>query len=55
MKWLLIWLLVQGDMVYMKAGGVFYNVEECEIARLMVPRERNIESICIETDQLGGA
>ena len=55
MKWLLVWLLVQGDVVWMKAGGVFYNAEVCETARLMAPQERNIGSICIETDQLGGA
>lgn len=54
MKWLLIWLLVQGDVVYMKLGGIFYNAEDCEITRLIVPKEPNMESICIETDQVNG-
>lgn len=51
-KWILIFILVQGETIYFKHGGVYLDVEECEVARLMVPPQINVESVCIETDQV---
>ena len=52
LKWILVFILVQGDTVYFKHGGVFMNPEECEITRLMLPPQINIESVCVETEQV---
>ena len=52
LKWILVFILVQGDTVYFKHGGVFTNPEECEITRLMLPPQINTESVCVETDQV---
>jgi hypothetical protein len=47
-----VFILVQGDTVYFKHGGVFTNPEECEITRLMLPPQINTESVCVETNQV---
>ena len=52
LKWILVFILVQGNTVYFKHGGVFTNPEECEITRLMLPPQINTESVCVETDQV---
>ena len=52
LKWILVFILVQGDTIYFKHGGVFTNPEECEITRLMLPPQINTESVCVETDQV---
>lgn len=52
LKWILVFIMVQGDTVYFKHGGIFSDAEECEITRLMLPREINLESVCVETDQV---
>jgi hypothetical protein len=52
LKWILVFILVQGDTVYFKHGGIFADVETCEITRLMVPIQINVDSVCLETDQV---
>lgn len=51
-KWILVFILVQGDAVYFQHGGIFVDAEECEITRLMIPIQINVDSVCLETDQV---